>query len=99
MARNIDTYRAYVMLMKTVTTTFMTDLTKEYFEETLTGTSRDLKAYADDQTEKLARMITDAFATQNAYLEKRFEDLEKDLDVRSRVLTLERRMEQLEGSR
>ena len=77
----------------------MTELTKEHFDRTLAATSRDLKAYADDQTERLARGVNEAFTAQNAELARRFDQLEKDLDVRATVLNLERRIERLEGSR
>jgi len=71
----------------------MTELSQEYFDQKLTAlaTKQDLesqtkmlKAYADEQTEKLAAMVADSF-----------EEVKELLDVRERVKHLESDMHKI----
>jgi hypothetical protein len=79
----------------------MTQLTKEEFERTLdtkhAAQTKELKAYADEQTEKLARVVNAAFqAHQEQYLEEKFEQLIHAQDVWVELRSLAQRVEQLE---
>ncbi len=71
----------------------MTEISKEYFDQKLStlATKQDLdtqtkqlKAYADQQTEKLAAMVADGF-----------EEVKELLDVRERVKQLESDMHKI----
>lgn len=62
----------------------MSDLTKEYFDEQLNKQTLELKNYAKEQTEDLARMVAGGF-----------EDLQKRLDVKNDVEQLKREMKQI----
>ena len=76
----------------------MTQLTKEYFDrqleklvtkkdldEKLAQQTKQLKAYTDQQTEELARMVSRAFDEHNRYLKEEFAAIRKELDVRKEV--------------
>jgi hypothetical protein len=78
------------------------ELTKEYFEqhldekvkglatkEDLKGQTKELKAYAREQTEELVRLINDSFDDEREYLEKK-------LDVTNRIKALETDMQKIE---
>ena len=69
----------------------MTELSKEYFDHKFAEVdrrfdqqTRELKAYADAQTEKLATMVADGF-----------EEVKVLLDVRERVKQLESDMHKI----
>jgi len=69
----------------------MSDLSKEYFDQRFAEIDRrfdeqtkDLKAYADQQTEKLATMVADGF-----------DEVKELLDVRERVKHLESDMQKI----
>jgi flagellar motility protein MotE (MotC chaperone) len=62
----------------------MTELSKEYFDQRLDEQTKQLKAYADQQTEKLAVMVADGF-----------EEVKELLDVRERVKHLEADMQKI----
>lgn len=74
----------------------MAELTAEHFDKRFNSFGTELKSYADEQTEKLARIVADAFSRQNDFLEQRFKNLEDDLDVRSTVLNFEKRIRKIE---
>ncbi len=57
---------------------------------------KELKSYADEQTETLSRIVSTAFESQNKYLDQRFNDLEKKLDIRKIVEEHERKFAKLE---
>lgn len=69
----------------------MAELSKEYFDQKFTEIDRrfaqqtkELKEYADQQTEKLAAMVADGF-----------EEVKELLDVRERVKQLESDMHKI----
>ena len=66
------------------------ELTKEYFEkhldQKLKEQTEELKAYAREQTEELARIVAETVATP---MEERFARLESLMDVRLAVQTLQ----------
>jgi GCN5-like protein 1 (GCN5L1) len=62
----------------------MSELSKEYFDQRLDEQTKQLKAYADRQTEKLAAMVADGF-----------EEVKELLDVRERVKHLESDMQKI----
>jgi hypothetical protein len=62
----------------------MTELSKEYFDQRLDEQTKQLQAYADQQTEKLAVMVADGF-----------EEVKELLDVRERVKHLEADMQKI----
>jgi hypothetical protein len=66
------------------------ELTQEYFEkhldQKLKEQTKELKAYAREQTEDLARIIAETVATP---MEERFARLESLMDVRLAVQTLQ----------
>jgi len=62
----------------------MTELSKEYFDQRLDEQTKQLKSYADEQTEKLAAMVADGF-----------EEVKELLDVRDRVKHLESDMHKI----
>jgi len=75
----------------------MTPLSQEHFDQTLTTLykkfdqkmdqqTNELKAYADEQTETLARIVNAGFEGERKYLEEK-------LDVRERVEQLEQKIE------
>ncbi len=57
--------------------TLSTFVTKEYFEEKLEVQTTELKAFAEEQTEALARIIQTSVVEP---MEKRFENVEARLD-------------------
>ena len=67
----------------------MSELTQEYFEQhlqqQLKAQTTDLKAYAREQTEELARLVADGF-----------EDLQARLDLREQLAAHERKFQKLE---
>jgi PleD family two-component response regulator len=80
----------------------MAELTKEHFDQTLTTLykkfdtkideqTKELRAFAIEQTDAVARIIT------NAALEDR-KFLEEKLDVRERLEKLEKNMEEIRGA-
>ena len=69
---------------------------KGYTDGKIDGLEKRSRDYADEQTEKLARIIAVAFEGQNKYLDQRFNDLEKKLDVRKIVEEHEKKFAKLE---
>lgn len=67
----------------------MSELTKEYFEkhlsEQLSSQTGELKAYAREQTQELARMVAVGF-----------EDVQRRLDVQELVQAHERKLKKIE---
>ncbi len=74
----------------------MSQLTTEHLDKALGAVKKDLKSHTDERIDDLARIMAEAFSKQNEYLERRFDDIERDLDVRSVVQNLEKRLRQLE---
>lgn len=79
------------------------ELTKEHFDQTLTtlykkfdikidDQTKDLKAYAEEQTEELARIIASTIAEP---MERHFEKIDKELDVYAEVKQLKADMERI----
>jgi hypothetical protein len=66
----------------------MSELTREYFEqhlkEQLGAQTSELKAYAREQTEELARMVSSGF-----------DDIRDRLDVRERVVRVENGLQRI----
>lgn len=88
----------------------MSELTKEHFEKSLkdlvTNETLDKKLNAlttktdlEGQTNQLGVMINNAFQEQKDYMEENFKKIEEELDLRSAVLNLEKRIEKLEQQR
>jgi hypothetical protein len=63
----------------------------------LEGQTKELKAYSNNQTDQIGRMINNAFQDQKDYMESRFNKIEEELDLRSAFQNLERRIEKLEA--
>lgn len=79
------------------------ELTKEHFDQTLTTLykkfdtkideqTKELRSYAKEQTEELARIIATTIAEP---MEHHFEKLDKELDVYSEVKQLKADMERI----
>jgi hypothetical protein len=62
----------------------MSELTQQYFDKRLNEQTAELKSYAREQTEELARIVAAGF-----------DDLKRELDVRDRVHQLETDMRQI----
>ena len=77
----------------------MSELTKEYLDQKLEAQTKELKTYTDEQTDSIGRMITNAFQEQKDYMDTRFNRIEDELDLRSTVQNLEKRIEKLETER
>jgi hypothetical protein len=69
----------------------MAELTKEYFDEQLKAQTKELKAFAVEQTDAVARIITTAAIEDRQFLEAK-------LDVRARVEKLEKGLEEIRGA-
>ncbi|MDP3764557.1 MAG: hypothetical protein Q8Q95_02965 [bacterium] len=78
----------------------MVNLTKKDIQQLLgvqtKELTKELKSYTDEQTEKLARIVAVAFENQDKRLDRRFDDLEKKLDVRKIIEEHERKFVKLE---
>jgi len=85
-----------MMPSHTINLPSMSELTKEYFEQHLKrelgAQTTELKTYAREQTEELARITSAGFART----EERFDDLEKRLDVTAQLKMFERKFKKLE---
>lgn len=66
----------------------MTELTKEYFDEQLKTQTKELKAFAVEQTDAVARIITTAAIEDRQFLEAK-------LDMRQRVEKLEKGLKEI----
>lgn len=73
------------MMPSQLTAPFMSELTKEYFEQKLEAQTTDLKAHAEGLQAELARMVSGGF-----------EDLQHRLDVREIVQAHERKLKKIE---
>lgn len=68
----------------------MAELTKEYFDEQLKAQTKELKQFAEDQTDALARLIATTVAEP---MERHFEKIDKELDVYAEVKQLKLEMQ------
>lgn len=68
------------------------ELTKEYFDEQLKAQTRELKQFAEEQTDALARIIATTVAEP---MERHFEKLDRELDVYAEVKQLKADMERI----
>jgi hypothetical protein len=89
----VDGFCGRATLNISLTITVMTELSKEYLDQKISSLAtkqdlesqtKQLKAYADQQTEKLAVMVANGF-----------EEVKELLDVRERVKHLEFAMEKI----
>jgi len=71
------------------------ELTKEYFDQVIKEQTNELKAYAENQTEALARIINDTVADP---MEKGFAKLDEGLTVAKRVQQLEEDIKQIKAA-
>ena len=69
----------------------MAEHTKESFDEQLKAQTKELKAFAVEQTDAVARIITTAAIEDRQFLEAK-------LDVRQRVEKLEKGIEEIRGA-
>ena len=81
-------------------------LTKSYFDKHFSSllknlaTKKDLKQLelrTDDKIDKLARIVASGFEAQQQYMDARFKELRDELDVRSQMNTIQKRLERLEA--
>jgi 16S rRNA C967 or C1407 C5-methylase (RsmB/RsmF family) len=68
------------------------ELTKEYFDEQLKAQTKELKQFAEEQTDALARIIATTVAEP---MERHFEKIDKELDVYAEVKQLKADMERI----
>lgn len=68
------------------------ELTKEYFDEQLKEQTRELKAFSEEQTDALARLIAITVAEP---MERHFEKVGKELDVYAEVKQLKLEMKEI----
>jgi hypothetical protein len=62
----------------------MANLTKEYFDKRLNGLEKGIKSHTEAEVDKLAGMV-----------KRRFDEVERKLDVRDKVERLEAQMKQV----
>jgi hypothetical protein len=86
----------------TIKHTYM-EVTKKYLDQRFAGIKKDIKEsekrvkkYSDDNTDKLGRVINSALQELEGRLDVRFKEL-REMDVRSQMLTLQRRVEKIEA--
>jgi hypothetical protein len=88
------------------------EVTKKYLDHQFAGINKKLgglatkhevkevakriEKHSDDNTDKLSRAIDSTLIELEGRLDERFKEL-RDMDVRSQVLTLQRRLEKLEA--
>jgi 16S rRNA C967 or C1407 C5-methylase (RsmB/RsmF family) len=68
------------------------ELTREYFDEQLNAQTKELKQFAEEQTDALARIIATTVAEP---MERHFEKIDKELDVYTEVKQLKADMERI----
>jgi acyl-CoA reductase-like NAD-dependent aldehyde dehydrogenase len=72
------------------------ELTKEYFDKELKtqldGQTKELKSFAKEQTEELARIVSGGFDNVNEHLE----EISAKLDVREQMKIFEKKFAKLE---
>lgn len=71
------------------------ELTREYFDEQLKAQTKELKQFAEEQTDALARVIATTVAEP---MERHFEKTDKELDVYAEVKQLKADMERIKDA-
>lgn len=70
----------------------MSELTREYLDKKLDSQTTELKSYVDNKIDDVKNLVTEEVAELAGMVSRRFDEVEKKLDVRAEVDELKVKM-------